>query len=265
MVLKMLGLSSSSTSAHNLSEPDHSSALGISALDADNQRYVLAIPEAETWRKHRLGLTQATQSCTLLEPETLSETLVSRTASYDALYDLRAQEAESNFPFEGSSMFEVSTSGVDAEFPLSPHVIKRRRGGLIEQKDIIKAHEAHKMQSTPQARRKEWEMARFGEAVAGRQGSGDAGSERSKTLQGSPAAPVGTQAAFKQSKAQRARTMALYNPIPVRQNCFTVNRSLFIFGEDNIIRKYAKKLIDWPYPLHCGVEDPVIPWDLQPL
>lgn len=42
--------------------------------------------------------------------------------------------------------------------------------------------------------------------------------------------------------------MALYNPIPVRQNCFTVNRSLFIFGEDNIVRKYAKKLIDWPYP-----------------
>ncbi|KAM9325782.1 voltage-dependent R-type calcium channel subunit alpha-1E [Gastrophryne carolinensis] len=102
------------------------------------------------------------------------------------------------------------------------------------------------MQSTPQARRKEWEMARFGEAVAGRMGSADAGSERSKTLQGSPVAPVGTQAAFKQSKAQRARTMALYNPIPVRQNCFTVNRSLFIFGEDNIIRKYAKRLIDWP-------------------
>lgn len=42
--------------------------------------------------------------------------------------------------------------------------------------------------------------------------------------------------------------MALYNPIPVRQNCFTVNRSLFLFGEDNIVRKYAKKLIDWPYP-----------------
>uniref|UniRef100_A0A8C5R7X2 Voltage-dependent R-type calcium channel subunit alpha n=1 Tax=Leptobrachium leishanense TaxID=445787 RepID=A0A8C5R7X2_9ANUR len=94
-------------------------------------------------------------------------------------------------------------------------------------------------------------MARFGEVVAGRLGSGDGGSERSKTLQGSPAAPVGTQAAFKQSKAQRARTMALYNPIPVRQNCFTVNRSLFIFGEDNLIRKYAKKLIDWPYPFLC--------------
>ncbi|KAE8610451.1 hypothetical protein XENTR_v10012129 [Xenopus tropicalis] len=245
MVLKMLGLSSCSTSAHTLNEPDQSSTLAIPALDADTQRYVLALPEAETWRKHRLGLTQATHSCNLLEPETLSETLVSRTASYDALYDLRAREAESNFPFEGSSMFEV-TSGMDSEFPLSPHVIKRRRGGLIEQKDIIKAHEAHKIQSTPQARRKEWEMARFGEAVTGRLSSADGGSERSKTLQGSPAAPVGTQAAFKQSKAQRARTMALYNPIPVRQNCFTVNRSLFIFGEDNIIRKYAKKLIDWP-------------------
>ncbi|KAJ7992826.1 hypothetical protein DPEC_G00266050 [Dallia pectoralis] len=40
--------------------------------------------------------------------------------------------------------------------------------------------------------------------------------------------------------------MALYNPIPVRHNCFTVNRSLFIFGEDNIVRKYAKKVIEWP-------------------
>ncbi|MXQ87625.1 hypothetical protein E5288_WYG017796 [Bos mutus] len=44
--------------------------------------------------------------------------------------------------------------------PVSPEVIKRRRGGLIEQRDIIKAHEAHKMQSTPQARRKEWERTR---------------------------------------------------------------------------------------------------------
>ncbi|XP_039631746.1 calcium channel, voltage-dependent, N type, alpha 1B subunit, a [Polypterus senegalus] len=51
---------------------------------------------------------------------------------------------------------------------------------------------------------------------------------------------------YKQSIAQRARTMALYNPIPVKQNCFTVNRSLFIFSEDNIIRKYAKRITEWP-------------------
>uniref|UniRef100_A0A8D0QKI3 Voltage-dependent N-type calcium channel subunit alpha-1B n=1 Tax=Sus scrofa TaxID=9823 RepID=A0A8D0QKI3_PIG len=47
---------------------------------------------------------------------------------------------------------------------------------------------------------------------------------------------------YKQSIAQRARTMALYNPIPVKQNCFTVNRSLFVFSEDNVVRKYAKLL-----------------------
>ncbi|KGL99568.1 Voltage-dependent R-type calcium channel subunit alpha-1E, partial [Charadrius vociferus] len=49
---------------------------------------------------------------------------------------------------------------------------------------------------------------------------------------------------------------ALYNPIPVRQNCFTVNRSLFLFGEENIVRKYAKKLIDWPYPFCTPCEPP---------
>ncbi|KAK1896527.1 tRNA(Met) cytidine acetyltransferase TmcA [Dissostichus eleginoides] len=40
---------------------------------------------------------------------------------------------------------------------VSPNVMKRRRGGLIEQRDIVKAHQAHKIHSTPQARRKEWE------------------------------------------------------------------------------------------------------------
>ncbi|XP_030207718.1 calcium channel, voltage-dependent, P/Q type, alpha 1A subunit, b isoform X7 [Gadus morhua] len=51
---------------------------------------------------------------------------------------------------------------------------------------------------------------------------------------------------YKQSMAQRARTMALYNPIPVRQSCLTVNRSLFLFSEDNFVRKYAKKITEWP-------------------
>ncbi|XP_048018544.1 voltage-dependent R-type calcium channel subunit alpha-1E-like [Megalobrama amblycephala] len=45
---------------------------------------------------------------------------------------------------------------------------------------------------------------------------------------------------------KRARTMALYNPIPAKHNCLTVNRSLFIFAENNIIRKYAKRIIEWP-------------------
>uniref|UniRef100_A0A8C4VAV3 Voltage-dependent R-type calcium channel subunit alpha n=1 Tax=Falco tinnunculus TaxID=100819 RepID=A0A8C4VAV3_FALTI len=186
---------------------------------------------------------QTTQSCNLLEPESLAEALVSRAASFDALYESRSRDADAGT--ETSSTLDL---GLGQYVPVSPDVIKRRRGGLIEQRDIIKAHEAHKMQSTPQARRKEWEMARFGEAVAGRLGSGDGGSDQNRSRQGPPAPAGGTPGAFKQTKAQRARTMALYNPIPVRQNCFTVNRSLFLFGEENIVRKYAKKLIDWPYP-----------------
>uniref|UniRef100_A0A8D0UF11 Voltage-dependent N-type calcium channel subunit alpha-1B n=1 Tax=Sus scrofa TaxID=9823 RepID=A0A8D0UF11_PIG len=58
----------------------------------------------------------------------------------------------------------------------------------------------------------------------------------------------GQRVLYKQSIAQRARTMALYNPIPVKQNCFTVNRSLFVFSEDNVVRKYAKRITEWPYP-----------------
>ncbi|XP_068055484.1 voltage-dependent R-type calcium channel subunit alpha-1E isoform X14 [Anomalospiza imberbis] len=207
-------------------------------LDAASSRCILALPEEETWRQHRLGLMQNTHSCNLLEPQSLAQALVSRAASFDALYDSRSRDGEAR-----AGAVEL---GLGQLVPVSPDVIKRRRGGLIEQRDIIKAHEAHKMQSTPQARRKEWEMARFGEAVAGRLGSGDGGSEQNRSRQGAPAPAGGSPGAFKQTKAQRARTMALYNPIPVRQNCFTVNRSLFLFGEENIVRKYAKKLIDWP-------------------
>uniref|UniRef100_A0A3Q3EGK2 Ion transport domain-containing protein n=1 Tax=Labrus bergylta TaxID=56723 RepID=A0A3Q3EGK2_9LABR len=91
-------------------------------------------------------------------------------------------------------------------------------------------------------------MARFGDDVPGLLSSGDGGSERNRTRDGAAVSTGGISPAFKQTKAQRARTMALYNPIPVRENCFTVNRSLFIFGEDNVVRKYAKKITEWPYP-----------------
>lgn len=150
----MFSFSTCSINAHMLSEAGSFPAGGPTELDNDTQRYVLALPEEEAWRKHRLGLMQSTQSCSLLEPETLTDSLVSHTASSDALYELRSQERESCLGLDGSSTFDVGQSQL---IPVSPEVIKRRRGGLIEQRDIIKAHEAHKMQSTPQARRKEWE------------------------------------------------------------------------------------------------------------
>uniref|UniRef100_A0A803VRI7 Voltage-dependent N-type calcium channel subunit alpha n=1 Tax=Ficedula albicollis TaxID=59894 RepID=A0A803VRI7_FICAL len=94
-------------------------------------------------------------------------------------------------------------------------------------------------------------MARFGDDLPTRYGGGGpAGAGRGSSRQGGPQAG---QRMYKQSMAQRARTMALYNPIPVKQNCFTVNRSLFIFSEDNVIRKYAKRITEWPYPFREAV------------
>uniref|UniRef100_A0AAR2JIG3 Voltage-dependent N-type calcium channel subunit alpha n=1 Tax=Pygocentrus nattereri TaxID=42514 RepID=A0AAR2JIG3_PYGNA len=83
-------------------------------------------------------------------------------------------------------------------------------------------------------------MTRFGDETRYGRGAARAG--------GAPGAPR----MYKQSMAQRARTMALYNPKQTKQNCFTVNRSLFIFSEDNVIRKYAKRITEWPYPLSSG-------------
>ncbi|CAO2610891.1 Voltage-dependent P/Q-type calcium channel subunit alpha-1A [Lemmus lemmus] len=100
-------------------------------------------------------------------------------------------------------------------------------------------------------------MARFGDEMPGRYGAGGGGSgPASGVVVGAAGGrgaggsrqggQPGAQRMYKQSMAQRARTMALYNPIPVRQNCLTVNRSLFLFSEDNVVRKYAKKITEWP-------------------
>uniref|UniRef100_A0A3Q3ER18 Voltage-dependent N-type calcium channel subunit alpha n=1 Tax=Kryptolebias marmoratus TaxID=37003 RepID=A0A3Q3ER18_KRYMA len=90
-------------------------------------------------------------------------------------------------------------------------------------------------------------MARFEDEPSSRYGgSCPAGPPRAGASR--QPGPPGGQRMYKQTMAQRARTMAIYNPIPVKQSCLTVNRSLFIFSEDNIIRKYAKKITEWPYP-----------------
>lgn len=105
----------------------------------------LSLPEPEPWRKQspagRHGLAQADRSCSLQVPHAVPEYLglPPRAASFDVPC---GQEEVSSDQGSGS---------------LSPHCMLRRRGGLVEQKDIIMAHQAHKIQSTPQARRKEWE------------------------------------------------------------------------------------------------------------
>ncbi|XP_066888758.1 voltage-dependent P/Q-type calcium channel subunit alpha-1A isoform X2 [Kogia breviceps] len=98
-------------------------------------------------------------------------------------------------------------------------------------------------------------MARFGDEMPARYGGGGSGAAAGVVVGAGggrgaggsrQGGQPGAQRMYKQSMAQRARTMALYNPIPVRQNCLTVNRSLFLFSEDNVVRKYAKKITEWP-------------------
>uniref|UniRef100_A0A674F4I0 Calcium voltage-gated channel subunit alpha1 E n=1 Tax=Salmo trutta TaxID=8032 RepID=A0A674F4I0_SALTR len=93
-------------------------------------------------------------------------------------------------------------------------------------------------------------MARFGEEVQMAMDSRDSGDPERGEDGGDTASGTGSgtgSGTLKQTKAARARTMALYNPIPHRQNCLTVNRSLFIFAEDNFIRKTAKRIIECPF------------------
>ncbi|XP_077944335.1 voltage-dependent N-type calcium channel subunit alpha-1B isoform X7 [Gasterosteus aculeatus] len=93
-------------------------------------------------------------------------------------------------------------------------------------------------------------MPRFAEDLPTRYGGNAGGGGRGGPGAGRGGArgggAPGGQRVYKQSMAQRARTMAIYNPNPVKQNCLTVNRSLFIFREDNLIRKYAKRITEWP-------------------
>ncbi|XP_030005055.1 voltage-dependent N-type calcium channel subunit alpha-1B-like [Sphaeramia orbicularis] len=123
---------------------------------------------------------------------------------------------------------------------------RRRRDGVCQ---IVRKHEH--LNETPWQHR----MARFADDLPTRYGGGGGGggggrggpgAGRGGARGGGGGGAPGGQRMYKQSMAQRARTMAIYNPNPVKQNCFTVNRSLFIFREDNLIRKYAKRITEWP-------------------
>ncbi|TNN89259.1 hypothetical protein EYF80_000547 [Liparis tanakae] len=119
--------------------------------------------DCENWQEHRTGLAAGSsllpESHSFLEPQSLS-------TSYDTLYvPHMSGHAALLHPNRLGLCLDVASTldvgagmlGVDGDSAVSPNVMKRRRGGLIEQKDIVKAHQAHKIHSTPQARRKEWE------------------------------------------------------------------------------------------------------------
>lgn len=136
--------------------PDHCAPVGMASVPKGSTssrgmhgtRSSLSLPEPEPWRRtpspgttRQGGLVQESRSCSLQVPHSGLETLdlPPRAASFDVAY--RVEEAGSD---TGSGS-------------VSPCSMQRRRGGIVDQKDVIRAHESHKMQSTPQARRKDWE------------------------------------------------------------------------------------------------------------
>lgn len=77
---------------------------------------------------------------------------------------------------------------------------------------------------------------------------------RSDTLQSTASgggAPAGGQ--LQQPPRFRAATVATGGRIvvglPEKESGLLANRSLFIFSEENFVRKYAKIIIEWGYPL----------------
>lgn len=132
--------------------------------DSSTPRHRIPHPsptDCENWQKHRAGLAGGSslylEAHSPLEPQSLS-------TSYDTLYHPHISPPTLHpnrlgLSLDVASAFDpgVGMLGLDGDLAVSPNVMKRRRGGLIEQRDIVKAHQAHKIHSTPQARRKEWE------------------------------------------------------------------------------------------------------------
>lgn len=76
---------------------------------------------------------------------------------YHAVYDVRVDHYR-DVPFIGGGSYGLLSNrvpgggGGDASVPPI-----RRRGGLVDHRDVILAHQAHKLHNTPQAKRKQWE------------------------------------------------------------------------------------------------------------
>lgn len=102
-------------------------------------------------------------------PPTSGSSVCANPTYYHAVYDVRVEQCRDAPPFSfgrresvvgvgggagGSGGLYSLVGDGDAPLPVPPI---RRRGALVEHRDIIKAHQSHKLQSTPQARRKEWE------------------------------------------------------------------------------------------------------------
>lgn len=78
---------------------------------------------------------------------------------YHAVYDVQVDQYR-EVPFIGGGggygvRFSRGSVSLVANDPTVPLI--RRRGGVVDHRDVILAHQAHKLRNTPRARRKQWE------------------------------------------------------------------------------------------------------------
>ncbi|KAG8128833.1 hypothetical protein E2320_015582 [Naja naja] len=76
----------------------------------------------------------------------IRSSLLSPPSYYEAVHDGRGPTSP-EYPFFSGWYHYMGQE------PLS----YKRRGGIVDQRDVIMAHQAHKIHNTPQAKRKEWE------------------------------------------------------------------------------------------------------------
>ncbi|KAL0180968.1 hypothetical protein M9458_023374, partial [Cirrhinus mrigala] len=93
-------------------------------------------------------------------PPTSGSSVCANPTYYHTVYDM-SEEACPGDSFDYSKTNGGETLVMDGTLyslmpsdSLAPPI--RRRGGLVDHRDVIKAHQSHKLQSTPQARRKQW-------------------------------------------------------------------------------------------------------------
>ncbi|KAK9966701.1 hypothetical protein ABG768_003798 [Culter alburnus] len=94
-------------------------------------------------------------------PPTSGSSVCANPTYFHAVYDMSNEACQvDSFDYSKTNGGEtVVTDGTLYSLMPSESLVPpvRRRGGLVDHRDVIKAHQSHKLQSTPQARRKQWE------------------------------------------------------------------------------------------------------------
>ncbi|XP_019643323.1 PREDICTED: voltage-dependent calcium channel type A subunit alpha-1-like isoform X8 [Branchiostoma belcheri] len=146
-------------------------------------------------------------------------------------YSAHEQIMQSDDPNALSVPDQLDGGQVGYQYEGSPRM-GRRHGLTSGHRETAIASQASRTTTSLQ---KDLEMASFSASGAG--GPAMNPEERRRQLE--------ERRKYKHTVARRARTMAYYNPIPAQKNCITDNRSLFILREDNIIRRYCKRITEW--------------------